>query len=158
MYNKFFSPIFRPTENLHKLDPKLLHIIKGISSEDSYVAHASLNELSDILESLERQAVLRDYEEIYMQSIMMQFKVKYQFRWFLSISNENYSFKIGQVVVKIDPTYFRPTEVELLIGDNTKAKTKLGWKPKYTLDMLVKEMMEADLILFKKEKYIKELK
>ena len=75
-----------------------------------------------------------------------------------SISNENYSFKIGQVVVKIDPTYFRPTEVELLIGDNTKAKTKLGWEPKYTLDMLVKEMMEADLILFKKEKYIKELK
>ena len=73
----------------------------------------------------------------------------------LSSSNADYHFKIGQEVVKIDPTYFRPTEVELLIGDNTKAKTNLGWTPKYTLDMLVKEMMESDLEIFKKEKYLK---
>ena len=73
----------------------------------------------------------------------------------LSSSNADYHFKIGQEVVKIDPTYFRPTEVELLIGDNTKAKTNLGWSPKYTLDMLVKEMMESDLEIFKKEKYLK---
>ncbi|MBK9224499.1 MAG: GDP-mannose 4,6-dehydratase [Flavobacterium sp.] len=72
-----------------------------------------------------------------------------------SSSNPEYAFKIGQVVVQIDPAYFRPTEVDLLIGDNTKAKTKLGWNPKYTLDMLVKEMMEADLAIFKKEKYLK---
>ncbi len=76
----------------------------------------------------------------------------------ISSSNTEYSFEIGQVVVKIDPAYFRPTEVELLIGDNTKAKTKLGWKPKYTLDMLVKEMVQADLEIFKKEKYIKNYK
>jgi len=69
----------------------------------------------------------------------------------VSSSNPEYAFKVGQVVVEIDPAYFRPTEVELLIGDNTKAKTKLGWSPKYTLDMLVKEMMEADLEIFKKE-------
>jgi GDPmannose 4,6-dehydratase len=75
-----------------------------------------------------------------------------------STSNNNYDFKVGQIVVKIDPTYFRPTEVDLLIGDNTKAKTKLGWKPKYNLEMLVKEMMEADVALFKKEKYSKEFK
>jgi GDPmannose 4,6-dehydratase len=73
-------------------------------------------------------------------------------------SNPDFAFKVGQVVVKIDPTYFRPTEVDLLIGDNTKAKTKLGWVPKYTVEMLVKEMMEADLELFKKEKYFKEYK
>jgi GDPmannose 4,6-dehydratase len=72
--------------------------------------------------------------------------------------NSEYAFEIGQEVVKIDPTYFRPTEVELLIGDNTKAKTKLGWKPKYTLDMLVKEMMQSDLEIFKKEKYLKNYK
>jgi len=72
-----------------------------------------------------------------------------------SSSNPEYAFKIGQVVVQIDPAYFRPTEVDLLIGDNTKAKTKLGWTPKYTLDMLVKEMMEADLAIFQKEKYLK---
>lgn len=73
----------------------------------------------------------------------------------ISSSNPKYAFEIGQIVVKIDAAYFRPTEVELLIGDNTKAKTKLGWNPKYTLDMLVKEMMEADLNIFEKEKYLK---
>jgi GDPmannose 4,6-dehydratase len=76
----------------------------------------------------------------------------------IASSNAEYAFKLGQVVVKIDPAYFRPTEVELLIGDNTKAKTKLGWKPKYTLAMLVKEMMQADLEIFKKEKYLKNYK
>lgn len=76
----------------------------------------------------------------------------------VSSSNPDYAFKIGQVVVKIDPAYFRPTEVELLIGDNTKAKTKLGWAPKYTLDMLVKEMMQADVAIFKKEKHLKDFK
>jgi len=73
-------------------------------------------------------------------------------------SNPDYAFKVGQVVVKIDPAYFRPTEVELLIGDNTKAKTKLGWEPKYTLEMLVKEMMESDLEIFRKEKHLKNYK
>jgi GDPmannose 4,6-dehydratase len=72
----------------------------------------------------------------------------------ISSSNPEYQFKIGQVVLQIDPTYFRPTEVDLLIGDNTKAKTKLGWTPKYTLDMLVKEMVQADIEIFKKEKYL----
>lgn len=72
-----------------------------------------------------------------------------------STSNPDYAFKIGDIVMKIDPTYYRPTEVELLIGDNTKAKTKLGWTPKYDLPMLVKEMMAADLELFRKEKLIK---
>ena len=75
-----------------------------------------------------------------------------------SASNTDYAFKVGDVVMKIDPTYYRPTEVELLIGDNTKAKTKLGWTPKYNLAMLVKEMMEADVNLFKKEKFYKENK
>ncbi len=75
-----------------------------------------------------------------------------------SLSNTEFAFKIGQVVLQIDPTYFRPTEVDLLIGDNTKAKTKLGWTPKYTLDMLVKEMVQADLEIFKKEKYLKNYK
>jgi GDPmannose 4,6-dehydratase len=76
----------------------------------------------------------------------------------LSSSNAEFAFKIGQVVVQIDPSYFRPTEVDLLIGDNTKAKTKLGWNPRYTLDMLVKEMVQADLEIFKKEKYLKNYK
>jgi len=63
--------------------------------------------------------------------------------------------KFGQTVVKVDPTYFRPTEVDLLIGDATKAQTKLGWKPKYDLKALVTDMMEADLHLMRKEEYLK---
>ena len=62
-----------------------------------------------------------------------------------------FDLKEGQVVVKIDPKYYRPTEVDLLIGYASKAKDKLGWKPKYDLASLVKEMVTSDLELFKKE-------
>ena len=62
-----------------------------------------------------------------------------------------YNVPIGKTILKIDPRYYRPTEVDLLIGDATKAQQKLGWKPKYNLDSLIKEMVEADLKLFKKE-------
>jgi GDPmannose 4,6-dehydratase len=67
-------------------------------------------------------------------------------------SNEKYQLPKGKVVVKVDPRYYRPTEVDLLIGDATKANTKLGWQPKYTLPMLVQEMVAADVALFTKEK------
>ncbi|MFB0907151.1 MAG: GDP-mannose 4,6-dehydratase [Spirosomataceae bacterium] len=67
----------------------------------------------------------------------------------IACSNPEYQVKIGQKVVAVDPAYYRPTEVELLIGDPTKAKTKLGWKPKYDLPALVKEMVAADVNLFK---------
>jgi GDPmannose 4,6-dehydratase len=63
--------------------------------------------------------------------------------------------KLGQTVVKVDAKYFRPTEVDLLIGDPTKAQTQLGWKPKYDLQALVKDMMESDLHLVKKDDYLK---
>lgn len=63
---------------------------------------------------------------------------------------------VGQEVVAVDPRYFRPTEVDLLIGDPTKAQTKLGWKPKYDLPALIKDMMKGDLKLMKKEKYLKD--
>jgi GDPmannose 4,6-dehydratase len=70
--------------------------------------------------------------------------------------NKDFNLKEGQEVVKIDAKYFRPTEVELLIGDPTKAKSKLGWKPKYDLDALVKEMVASDLELFKRDHYLKQ--
>ncbi|WP_395627766.1 GDP-mannose 4,6-dehydratase [Daejeonella sp.] len=60
------------------------------------------------------------------------------------------AIKFGQTVVKVDPKYFRPTEVDLLIGDPRKANTKLGWKPKYDLAGLVKEMVEGDLELMRR--------
>jgi GDPmannose 4,6-dehydratase len=60
-------------------------------------------------------------------------------------SHPDYQLPSGQLVVAVDPEYFRPTEVELLIGDPAKAKTQLGWKPQYDLAGLVKEMMASDL-------------
>ena len=65
-----------------------------------------------------------------------------------SCDNPKYQLEIGQEVVGIDPRYFRPTEVDILIGDSTKAKNKLGWFPKYDLNDLINDMMESDLNLF----------
>jgi len=65
------------------------------------------------------------------------------------------ALSIGMEVVKVDPAYFRPTEVDLLLGDPTKSKTKLGWEPKYDLPLLVKDMMQADLELMKKDEHLK---
>jgi GDPmannose 4,6-dehydratase len=59
--------------------------------------------------------------------------------------------KIDDVIVKVDPKYFRPTEVDLLIGDPSKSKTKLGWQPKYDLKMLVEEMISSDVKLFQRD-------
>lgn len=64
-------------------------------------------------------------------------------------NNPLYQLETGKVVVRVDPQYYRPTEVDLLIGDPTKSKTKLGWEPKYDLAGLVKEMVESDLKLVK---------
>ena len=69
---------------------------------------------------------------------------------------ENLKKRIGEELVGVDPQYFRPTEVELLIGDATKARTRLGWEPKYDLPALVKDMMQSDIKLMRKESYLKE--
>jgi GDPmannose 4,6-dehydratase len=69
-------------------------------------------------------------------------------------TNPKYQLKIGKEVVAVDPRYFRPTEVELLIGDATKAKEKLGWIPEYDLQDLVEEMMQSDLKLMHKDQYL----
>lgn len=71
-------------------------------------------------------------------------------------ANKDYNLPVGKEVVAIDPRYFRPTEVDLLIGDATKARTKLGWTPTHTLNDLVKDMMSSDLALFKRDKYLQE--
>lgn len=63
---------------------------------------------------------------------------------------------LGSTIVQVDPKYFRPTEVDLLLGDPTKSKTQLGWEPKYDLAALVKDMVISDLHLMKKDEYLKE--
>jgi GDPmannose 4,6-dehydratase len=70
--------------------------------------------------------------------------------------DKDFNLKIGDELIAVDPRYFRPTEVELLIGDATKSQTKLGWKPKYDLQALVTDMMESDLKLMKKERFLKQ--
>ncbi|SDW86577.1 GDPmannose 4,6-dehydratase [Hydrobacter penzbergensis] len=66
-----------------------------------------------------------------------------------------YKIPVGQIVVKVDPRYYRPTEVDLLIGDASKAKEKLGWQPQYTLAAMVQEMVASDIKLFEKDQLLK---
>ncbi len=70
--------------------------------------------------------------------------------------NPKFKLEIGKEVVQVDTKYFRPTEVDLLIGDASKANKKLGWIPEYSLEELVSEMMTSDLILMKKDQYLNE--
>ncbi len=69
-------------------------------------------------------------------------------------SEKGINKKTGKVIIEVDPKYFRPTEVDLLIGDPTKARTKLGWEHKHTVEQLVSEMMKADVDLFTRDQYL----
>ena len=69
--------------------------------------------------------------------------------------NPEFNLEIGREILAVDPKYFRPTEVDLLIGDASKAKNKLGWVPEFSLDDLIKDMVQSDLILMQKEQYLK---
>jgi GDPmannose 4,6-dehydratase len=74
----------------------------------------------------------------------------------ISCSNPDYQIEIGTNVVSVDPKYFRPTEVDLLLGDPTKAETKLGWSREYRLEELVNDMMQSDLKLMTKDVYLQD--
>lgn len=74
----------------------------------------------------------------------------------INCTNPEFNVQKTKPILSIDENYYRPSEVDLLIGDATKAREKLGWVPKYDLKMLVKEMMSADIDLFRKDKYLKE--
>jgi GDPmannose 4,6-dehydratase len=86
-------------------------------------------------------------------SIELEFKGKgiNEKAYVVSCQDSNYQLETGKEVLSVDPTYFRPTEVNLLIGDPSKAKNKLGWVPEHDLASLVKDMMQSDLKLFKNE-------
>lgn len=73
-----------------------------------------------------------------------------------SSDHPEYKIPEGTVVMRVDPNYYRPAEVDLLIGDPSKAKEKLGWEPKHDLGSIVKEMVEEDLKLFSKDKYLRD--
>jgi GDPmannose 4,6-dehydratase len=118
-------------------------ILQAEKAEDWVIATGKTNSV--------REFVRLAFNEV---GIELEFKGKgvNEKAFVVSCSNEKFQLKIGKEVLSIDPDYFRPTEVDLLIGDPTKAKTKLGWVPKHDLGSLVKDMMEADLILFEKNK------
>jgi GDPmannose 4,6-dehydratase len=69
-------------------------------------------------------------------------------------NHSGFQITIGKEVLSVDPSYFRPTEVDLLIGDPTKAKEKLGWVPEHDLESLVKDMMQSDVRLMQKDQYL----
>jgi GDPmannose 4,6-dehydratase len=71
-------------------------------------------------------------------------------------NNPEYKLEIGKHVLSVDKRYYRPTEVELLIGDATKSRTKLGWRPKYDLPALISDMVHSDLKLMKRECYLRD--
>lgn len=75
---------------------------------------------------------------------------------FEKITGEKTTLRKGQIIVEVDPHYFRPAEVELLIGNAAKAKEKLGWSPKHTLDQMISEMVQSDIQLFKRSKLLRE--
>jgi GDPmannose 4,6-dehydratase len=75
---------------------------------------------------------------------------------FLATTGQEPGLKVGDVVVRVDPRYFRPTEVDLLIGDPGKAKEKLGWSPKCSLQELVTDMVQSDLKVMQRERHIKD--
>jgi GDPmannose 4,6-dehydratase len=72
-----------------------------------------------------------------------------------AVSGNRAKVKVGDVIVRVDPRYYRPTEVETLLGDPTKARVKLGWTPRTTFDELVKEMIEADYTSARKDSLVK---
>lgn len=75
--------------------------------------------------------------------------------YILKCNNPKFNLELGKEVLSVDPNYFRPTEVDLLIGDPSKAKEKLGWVPEYNLEYLISDMMQSDIKLMQKEQYLK---
>lgn len=112
----------------------------------------------DFVISTGKTVSVRDFLKLAFQhvGVTIEYKGKgvEEVGYISEVTNNSYQFKVGQEVIKIDQKYFRPTEVDLLLGDSTKAQTKLGWKPKHTLESLVEDMMKSDLKLFKRDQYL----
>ena len=102
-----------------------------------------------------REFIIKAFGEIGVE-LEFQGKEEKEIAIIKSATNPLYPLKKGSVVMKIDPNYYRPTEVDILIGDPAKAKEKLGWEPKHNLDVIIKEMVQSDLKIFTKDKYLRQ--
>lgn len=100
-----------------------------------------------------REFVCMSFAEV---GIELEFKGqgKYEKAYIAKCNDANYQLELGKEVLAVDPRYFRPTEVDLLIGDASKAKEKLGWECQYNLSDLVKDMMQSDIKLMKEQQYL----
>ena len=94
---------------------------------------------------------VRDFAELAFAEIGI--KLRWEGK---DVNEKGIDIATDKIMVEVDPRYFRPTEVDLLVGDPSRAYKDLGWKYKYTLEELVSEMVQADIILFKKDRYLKE--
>jgi GDPmannose 4,6-dehydratase len=103
-----------------------------------------------------RDFVLKSFEEVGI-TLEFQGEREKEVGKVLKCTNPEFNLPAGKVVIKIDPEYYRPTEVDLLVGDASKAKQKLGWSPQTKLDQLIKEMVASDVLLFKKDLAVKAL-
>ena len=101
---------------------------------------------------------VRDFVQLAFKEVGVEIEFKgsgiNEKAYVVSSKNKKYFLQSGKEVLSIDPNYFRPTEVDYLIGDPTKAKTQLGWEPVFDLKSLVKEMVESDLVQVQKENYL----
>ena len=107
-----------------------------------------------------KTTMIRDFVKLAFNFIGIQIVFKgtglNEKAYVVSCSDKNYQIEINKEVVNVDPRYFRPTEVDLLIGDPTKAKDKLGWTSEMTLEELVEDMMRSDLKLMQKNQFLKD--
>ena len=102
---------------------------------------------------------VRDFVRLAFREVEIEIKFKGKGKdekaFVTACNHKDFQLEIGKEVLSVDPNYFRPTEVDLLIGDPTKAKNKLGWIPEYDLASLVKDMMRSDIKLMQKKQYLK---
>ncbi len=118
------------------------------------------NEAEDWVIATGKTTTVRDFVRMSFQEVGVELEFKGEGvdekAYVKSCNDPDYQLEIGKEVLAVDPKYFRPTEVDLLIGDPTKANEKLGWIPEHDLQSLVKDMMTSDLKLMRKEQYLKE--
>jgi len=118
------------------------------------------NEAEDWVIATGKASTVRDFVRMAFAEVGITLEIKGQGvdekAYVVSCSNPNFQITEGKEVLAVDPKYFRPTEVDLLIGDATKANTKLGWTPEYDLKALVKDMMQSDIKLMQKDQYLKD--
>lgn len=117
------------------------------------------NEPEDWVIATGKTTSVRDFVKIAFKEIGVEIEFKGEGidekAFVTNIENSNFNIELGQEVISIDKRYFRPTEVDLLIGDASKARIKLNWEPEFSLEELIQEMVQADLKNVSKEKYLK---